>query len=79
MNLFRKLFPKRDKVIVHFHDGDCEMIAKNGMIYVPWILGAKVPMFCEKDGTVTLRLMWGSTPCKGYGKQYWDTTWELSK
>ena len=33
----------------------------------------------EKDRTVTLRLMWGSTPCKGYGKQYYNTTWEQSK
>ena len=47
------------------------------MIYVPWMLNAKVPMYCENDGTVTLRLMWGDVPCSGYGKQYGNTTWEM--
>lgn len=69
--------PKRHKVIVHFDDGDWETTMIDRVIYVPWMLGAKVPMYCENDGTVTLRLMWGDDPCSGYGKQYGNTTWEM--
>lgn len=71
--------PKRKKVVVHFCDGDCEMEMIDRMIYVPWFLNAKVPMRCEDDGTVTLRLMYGDVPCGGYGKQYGNTTWEFAK
>lgn len=71
--------PKRHKVVIHFDDGDWETTMVNRMIYVPWLLNAKVPMFCENDGTVTLRLMYGSVPCKGWGKQYGNTTWEYAK
>ena len=71
--------PKRHKVIIHFDDGDWETTMVDRMIYVPWMLSAKVPMYCENDGTVTLRLMWGDVPCSGYGKQYGNTTWEFAR
>lgn len=76
----KSLFSKKNKqkVIIHFDDGDWVLEAENGLIQVPWIYET-VPMFCESDGTVTLRLMWGNTPCAGYGKQYGNTTWEPVK
>lgn len=84
MNWLKSLFtterkPKKQRVLIHFDDGDCEMVMIGRMIYVPWMLNAKVPMYCEDDGTVTLRLMYGNVPCNGYGKQYGDTTWEYAK
>lgn len=67
--------PNKAKVVIHFEDGDWETTMKKRMVYVPWFTN-KVPMYCEEDGRVTLRLMWGDVPCQGYGKQYGTTTWE---
>lgn len=66
------------KVIIHFDDGDWETTMVKRMIYVPWV-ASKVPMRCEDNGTVTLRLMWGKDKCHGWGKQWRDGTWEYKK
>ena len=74
LNLFKRKYPR--KVLLHTPTGD--MIAKvswRGIVKVPWFLGT-CPFHIEKDGSVTLRLMWGLTPSKGYGQIYSGIRWE---
>lgn len=76
-----KLFSSKKitrRVVIHFDNGDWITTTRDGMVYVPW-LSSSVPMRCEADGTVTLRLVWDSVPCNGYGKQYGNATWEYVK
>ncbi len=82
MNLLNKIYHKffkketERKVLVHCSSGDIILsVDKDNIIQVPWITDY-CPFHLEENGTVTLRLMWGDVPSRGYGK-VWDLiTWE---
>ena len=81
MNLFKKIYEKfskktKRKVLVHCPSGDIFLtVEKDNIIKVPWIT-SYCPFHLEEDWSVTLRLIWGDVPSRGYGK-VWDLiTWE---
>lgn len=81
MKFFQKLLKmfKTRNVLVHCENGDVVLKVHRGdIIHVPWML-SYCPFHLEKDGTVTLRLMWGCTKSKGYGKVWSGITWEEIK
>lgn len=76
-DFFRRIrYPRR--VLVHTQTGDLILPVRRGnIILVPWMFHDHYcPFHLEPDGKVTLRLMWGDTPSRGYGR-VWDLiTWE---
>jgi len=71
-----KVFQPR-QVLVHTRSGDmiCK-VERGDIIRVPWCMST-CPFHLEPDGTVTLRLIWGSyLRSAGYGKVWKGITWE---